>query len=99
MFQDLYLAAVSAPFIAFLTWACLRNYRGEAELLSWDHKGTVRFCATTFIAGMLIAILIYDIIMGLFSQFWWCNLVWIPHSVLLALWVLMLRAAVLSKAT
>jgi hypothetical protein len=99
LFQDICLAVVSVPFIAVLTWACLRNYHGQADLLSWNHKGEVRFWATTVIAGMFIAALIYDNIAGLISIFWWCNLVWIPHSILLAFWVLMLRAAVLSKTS
>ena len=95
--QDMYLATVSAPFIAVLTWACLRNYHGEADLLTWNPKGTIRFWASTVMAGMFIAALIYDTITGLTSIFWWCNMIWIPHSLFVACWVLMLRAAALSK--
>jgi hypothetical protein len=95
--KDMYLATVSAPFIAVLTWACLRNYHGEAELLSWNPTRTIRFWASTVIAGLFIAVLIYDTITSLISIFWWPNLIWIPHYLLLAYWVLMLRAAVLSK--
>ena len=96
--QDLFLATVSAPLIAVLTWACLRNYHGASELLSWKHARTIRFWASTVVAGIFIALLIYDTISSLISKFWWCNLIWIPHSLLLAYWILMLRAAVLSKA-
>ena len=95
--QDMYLAASVAPFIAVLTWACLRNYHGGAELLSWNHTGTIHFWASTVMAGMFISALIYDTVTDLISIFWLYNVIWIPHSLLLAYWVLMLRAAVLSK--
>ena len=95
--QDMYLATVSAPFIAVLTWACLRNYHGGAQLLSWNYTETIRFWASTVMAGMFIAALMYDTVTGLISIFWRYNMIWIPHSLLLAYWVLMLRAAVLSK--
>ncbi len=97
LFQDLYLAVFSVPVISFMTWACLRDYKGEADLLVWEHQNTIRFWITTVFAGMFIAALIFDNITSLISVAWWCNLIWLPHSGLLAYWVLMLRAAVLSR--
>ena len=95
--ESVLLATLSAPFIAVLTWACLLNYHGDAELLIWNHTGALRFWASTDITAMFIAALIYDTVTDLISIFWRQNLIWIPHSLLLAYWVLMLRAAVLSK--
>jgi hypothetical protein len=95
--QDMYLATGSAPFIAVLTWACLRSYHGEADLLSWKHSVTIRFWVSTVTAGVFIAALIYDSIAGLISTFWWCNMVWITHYLILKYWILVLRAAALSK--
>ena len=95
--KDLYTATVSAPFIAVLTWACLRGYQGGTELLIWNPARTIRFWVSTVISGMIISVLIYDAVAIFFSIFWRHNLIWIPHSLFVAYWVLMLRAAVLSK--
>jgi hypothetical protein len=97
--QDFFVATVSVPFIVVLTWACLRNYHGEVELLSWKPTKTIRFWAFTVIAGVFVAALFYNTITDLISIFWWPNIIWIPHSLLLAYWVLILRAAVLSKTS
>ncbi|WP_219892912.1 hypothetical protein [Aquisediminimonas profunda] len=97
MFQDLYLAIVATPFVVALTWVSLRKYQGKSRLFGWNGEMPVRSWVTSILVALIIAELLSENIMGLISPTWWCEIVWLPYSALWVVWLLMLRAASLSK--
>ena len=99
MFQDLILAAVSAPFVIALTWISLRNYNGRSRLLGWNSKMPFRSWATFVFVAVIAAERLYQSFVSLFSETWWCEIIWLPYSILFVAWLLALRAAALSTAS
>ena len=97
IFQDLFLAVASIPFVVALTWISLRNYHGKIRLLGWNSEKPVRSWAISIIVAVIIIGIVCQGVMGLFSPAWWCEIIWLPYSALWVLWMLMLRAAALSK--
>jgi hypothetical protein len=97
MFQHLILAFAATPFVVALTWVSLRNYHGKSRLFGWNGDMPFRSWAITILAAVIIAKLVYENFVGLFSSTWWCEIVWLPYSALWTVWLLTLRAAALSK--
>jgi hypothetical protein len=97
LFQNLLWAAVAIPLVVALTWFSLRNYQGGRRLLGWNGEMPFRSWAISIVAALIIGVLLHDNFMGLLSPTWWCEIVWLPYSALWMIWVLMLRAAALSK--
>lgn len=93
---DFMAAFVIAPVVLAVTWACLWRYDGGALLFGWDWNRRGRTIAATVLLGVPALVIVGAVAVGVFASLPWYEYLWDLYFGLWAIWLLLLRAALLA---
>jgi hypothetical protein len=94
--NDLTAAFLIAPVVLAVTWACLWRYDGGAVLFGWDRDRPWRAVAATVSLGLPALGIAGSVAADIFAALPWYEYSWDGYFSLWAIWLLLLRAALLA---
>ena len=92
-----FVALLAAPLLMGLTWFCLRRYRGGGSLFVWRSDRMIWSVFVTLILGGPAAILLIATAISVPQTRYWFDLLWSAYAVLLIVYLLYLRAALVDQ--
>jgi hypothetical protein len=97
IFSTIMFAVVASPVIAAITAVCLRNYPGSVSLMNWYSNRPRRSVILSIVFGIPAIITALGVVHDLSKTLPWYEYLWLPISLLLIAWLLVLRAAVVGQ--
>jgi hypothetical protein len=97
MIESIVLAGLLAPFIAFVTWLCVRRRLSLIDLLIWRDDRPILSGFVTICAALPFALGLFLIKKELSAPPGWFGHWWLPYTVLVLVWLVVMRAAALEK--
>ena len=92
-----FVALLAAPLLMGLTWFCLRRYRGGGSIFVWRSDRLILSVLATLILGGPAAILLIATAISVPQTRYWFDLLWSVYAVLLIVYLLYLRAALVDQ--
>ncbi|WP_157105667.1 hypothetical protein [Sphingomonas sp. TDK1] len=97
MFGSILLAAMASPVVLGIAWLCLRQYNDKTRIIAFRPDRLVRSIFSTMVMGGFAGVLLFDALRAVVVGKPWYELLWSGYASMVAVWLLMLRAAVIEQ--
>jgi hypothetical protein len=99
MVESVFLAVLLIPVTGVITWLCTRKIRGEIDLLAWDSARPILSWFVTSGFASLFALCALLILTELSAPTGWYGTWWVPYTIAVMLWLVLMRATALQERT
>jgi hypothetical protein len=99
IFSTVMFSVVAFPVIAAITAIFLQKYPGSVSLVIWDANRPLRSFIFSSIFGVPAAVIAVSAEQDFGRMLPWYEYLWLPLYLLLVVWLLALRAAVVGQLT
>lgn len=97
MMGTLFASILLAPVLLVSTFIALRGYSQPVSLFNWNKERPLRSAAASVLFGGPALLLAVSIGQSMFPLEPWYEFLWVPYELLLLIWLLTLRAAVVAR--
>ena len=98
MMGSIFLAVILLPVILGITWLCLRGKKYGGHLLAWDRARPIRSSFVTLAFMVPFFFGLTSLLDELTSSSDWYGLWWLPYTLIVLTWLVVMRGAALSKS-